>query len=316
MQSRDSIPVTRHESIGIVGLGNVGSYFAARLLRASRNLFVRDLDADKMDPLVESGAMAAGSSRVLAEVCDAVVLSLPDSEAVEVEVLGPGGVLAAGRGDCLIIDTSTIHPDTSRRLHAAAASRGFQYVEAPMSGGEPGGAGQAGARAGNVTFLVGGNSHAYEDARPVLDRLGRHVIHVGPIGAGNTVKLISNLIAGLNMAVIAEGIVLGAAAGISHEILLKAFRHTDAKSYTMFEEFAPHFCCGDYKGGFAVDLMHKDHRLARDLGLQYRVPLPFNQLALKVYQMCQDSGLGRESHAVVVELLAEQAGVRLPNRSR
>lgn len=183
-----------------------------------------------------------------------------------------------------------------------------------MSGGEPGGAGQTGARKGLITFMVGGDEESFEKAKPVLDVLGAHSLLLGPAGTGNAVKLISNLIAGLNMAVMAEGFVLGAAMGISHETLLHVFKHTDAKSYTMFEEFAPHFGANDYEGGFPVDLMHKDHRLAGELGREYNVPLLFNQLALEVYQICRSKGYGRKSHAVVVEALADLAGVQLLNK--
>jgi 3-hydroxyisobutyrate dehydrogenase-like beta-hydroxyacid dehydrogenase len=243
-----------------------------------------------------------------------MLLALPSPQAVQAEMSGPSGILAAKRDRCLIVDVSTIDPDTSVRLFSEAKLRGYDYLEAPMSGGEPGGAGQAGAQAGSVTFMVGGDKTSFERAKPVFEVLGRHAIYLGPVGTGNTVKLISNLIAGLNMAVMAEGIVLGAAAGISHETLLNVFRHTDAKSYTMLEEFAPHLCANDYQGGFAVDLMHKDHRLAGELGRKYGVPLLFNQLALEVYQICRSQGHGRKSHAVVVEILANLAGVRLFNK--
>ena len=301
--------------VGLIGLGNIGMHYAERLLKASDTLTVHDRDPSRTELIVEAGARAARSSRELAELSETIVLALPSPQSVETELVGEGGVLVAERKRLLIVDASTIDPDTSRRLYDKAKTRGHDYLEAPMSGGEPGGAGQSGARAGTVTFIVGGDRPAFERARPVFDTLGRHAIHVGPIGTGNLVKLISNLIAGLNMAVMAEGFVLGAAAGISHETLLEVFRHTDAKSYTMFEEFAPHLRANDYEGGFPVDLMHKDHRLATDLGRKYGVPLPLNQLALEIYQICRSQGHGRKSHAVVVEALADLAGVRLFNKS-
>jgi 3-hydroxyisobutyrate dehydrogenase-like beta-hydroxyacid dehydrogenase len=229
-------------------------------------------------------------------------------------MFGDDGVLAAGRDGTLIIDVSTIDPGTSASLYERAKTVGYQYLEAPMSGGEPGGAGQRGAEAATVTFMVGGDQDAFERARPILDVLGSHVFYLGPAGAGSTLKLISNLIAGLNMAVMAEGFVLGAAAGISHDKLLEVFRHTDAKSYTMYEEFAPRLCANRYDDGFPIDLMHKDHRLAAELGQKHGVPLLFNQLALEVYQICRARGYGRKSHAAVVEALAELANVRLFNK--
>jgi 3-hydroxyisobutyrate dehydrogenase-like beta-hydroxyacid dehydrogenase len=302
-------------NVGLVGLGNIGRQYAQRLLKTSDVLTVYDSDAGKIQPLIATGATSTCCSREVAAASDIVVLALPSPQAVQAEMFGDAGILAAGRDGCLIIDVSTIDPDTSVRLYAEAKARGYDYLEAPMSGGEPSGAGQAGARAGTVTFMVGGDRTSFERARPVFDVLGRHAIHLGPAGVGNTVKLISNLIAGLNMAVMAEGFVLGAAAGISHKTLLDVFRHTDAKSYTMFEEFAPHLCANDYEGGFPVDLMHKDHRLAAELGHKYGVPLLFNQLALEVYQICRAQGYGRKSHAIVVEALANLARVDLFNKA-
>ena len=301
---------------GLVGLGTVGTHYAARLLEASETLYVHDRDRDKVDAAVSLGARAAGSSRELAELSETVVLALPDPGAVKDEMLGERGVLAARCDARLVIDLSTIDPDTARRVHDEATRRGHDYVDAPMSGGAPGGAGEAGARAGTVTFMVGGDAPAVERARALLAVLGSRVIHVGPAGSGSTVKLVSNLIAGLNMAVMAEGFVLGAAAGLSHELLLEVFRHTDARSYTMFEEFAPHLCANNYDGGFAVDLMHKDHRLAGELGRRLGVALPFNELALEAYELCRSRGHGRKSHAVVAQILAEAAGVALRGQAR
>ena len=134
------------------------------------------------------------------------------------------------------------------------------------------------------------------------------------MGPGNTVKLISNLIAGLNMAVMAEGFVLGAAAGIHHDKTLEVFKHTDAKSFTMFEEFESHLKTCSYEDGFPVDLMHKDHRLAAELGRKLNVPLLFNQLALEVYQIARCQGQGRKSHAGIVEVLAQLSSIRLFNQ--
>ena len=300
--------------IGLIGLGNVGLQYAEHLLKASRSLTVYDRDPGKTVAIVDAGARAARSALEVAQASEAVVLALPDPQAVEAALLGADGVLAARGRRVLVIDASTVDPETSLLMHGQAKSAGHRYVDAPMSGGEPGGAGQAGARAGTVTFMVGGDPASVQRARPVLDVLGSHVIHVGSAGTGTLIKLISNLIAGLNMAVMAEGFVLAAAAGVSHETLLHVFRHTDAKSYTMFEEFAPHLRANDYTGGFPVELMHKDHGLAADLGRKYDVPLPFNRLAMEVYQACRSRGHGRKSHAVVVETLADQAGVQLFNK--
>ena len=299
--------------IGIVGLGNAGMEFARNLLPASDVLTAHDLRSEAVDRLAVRGAVVGGNCRDVAAGSDIVVLSLPDTGAVFDAMQGERGILSAGRSGILVIDISTIDPAASRQIQAEAAGMGVGYLDAPMSGGEPGGAGQAGARNGTVTFMVGGERDEFERAWPVFDLLGRHAFFMGPAGSGNTAKLVSNLIAGLNMAVLAEGFILGAAAGIPPETLLEVFRHTDARSFTMFEEFAPQFAGNGYEGGFPASLMYKDHRLARDLARRHGVPLPFNRLALEAYENCLQRGLGRKSHAVVIEAAAASAGVELRN---
>lgn len=304
----------KSQYVGVIGLGNVGFFYTRNLLKASMNVVVRDTNNDKMAVLESEGAEVSPSTRDLASKCGTIVLSLPNPVAVKNVVCAEGGLLEFAKPGTLIIDTSTIDPDTAASLHADFANRKIKYLECPMSGGEAGGAGQRGAENALCTFMVGGDEADFNQAKPILMLIGMHALYLGKAGTGSTVKLISNLIAGLNMAVMAEGFVLGAAAGISHQKLLEVFKHTDAKSYAMFEEFAPHMCANDYEGGFAVDLMHKDHRLAAELGHKHGVPLFLNQMATEIYQMARTKGLGRKSHVVIVEMLAEITGIKLFNK--
>ena len=141
-----------------------------------------------------------------------------------------------------------------------------------MSGGAPGGAGTDGARAATISFMVGGDADAFERAKPTLAILGKRWFYLGPSGTGSTVKLISNLMAGLHNLVASEAFVLGAAAGIEPETLLEVFDGTDAKSFWLTDYFAPRVRRRDFEPGFSVDLQYKDHRLASDLGRQLGVP--------------------------------------------
>lgn len=297
--------------VGLIGLGNVGGHYARNLLDAFQTVIVHDADPDKTARIVQAGARAAVSSLDLAAQADVIVLALPNPQVVRQEMYADDGILASGRTGTLIVDISTIDPDTAIELYNRAADAGFAYLEAPMSGGEPGGAGHFGAQKRLITFMVGGDLKAFERGRPVFDALGKHAIHLGPVGRGNAVKLISNHIAGLYMATMAEAFVLGAAMGIDHATLFKVFRRTDAQSFTMFEEFQPHLTARDYEEGFPVELMHKDHRLAGELARKYNVPLPLNAIAMEAYQVAMARGLGRKSHAAVVESMAEIANVAL-----
>lgn len=295
--------------LGLIGLGKVGRHFADHMLAANGQLNIFDLDAARMAPAVEKGADPVASARALAEGSDIVLLSLPSPEAVRAAMLAADGVLAGAAEGVLVIDASTIDPESCREVHAAAAARGVDYIETPISGGEPGGGGTDGAKAGNISFMVGGERAAYERARPLLHTIGKRSFYLGPPGSGSIVKLISNHIAGLNNLVMMEGFVLGAAAGFTPEALMEVFRGTDAKSFMMTDYFAPRYRRGEFDPGFSVDLMHKDHRLAGELALEHGVPTPFNQLALDVYQTMRAKGLGGKDVIDALHFLADGAGV-------
>ena len=303
------------QRIGVIGLGNVGRLYARNLLKAFGTLVTYDADADKLAKLEAEGATVAASSKDLAASVDIIVLALPNPVVVCQEMYDANnGILAAGNKGALIIDISTIDPETAIEIHGRCKDAGYQYLECPMSGGEPGGAGHLGADKGLITFMVGGEQDAFDRAEPVFKVLGKHWQLLGPAGTGNSVKLISNHIAGLYMATIAEGFVLGAALDISHETLLKVFRRTDAQSFTMFEEFAPHLAANDYEEGFPVELMHKDLRLAGELARKHNVPLPLNSAVMELYQTAMARGMGRKSHAVIVESMADVAQIELTNK--
>lgn len=280
------------EAVGQLGLGVIGRLYAGHLVRKHGSVVVYDIVPERMQEFVALGAMAATSPRDLGARAGTVVVSLPNPPAVEAALAGDGGLLAGMARGGLVIDASTVDPVTSRRMHALAAERGIGYLDAPVSGGEPMSAGEVGARKANVSFIVGGDAADFERARPTMALLGKRFFHVGGPGAGSTVKLISNLMAGLHNLVAAEGFALGAAAGFSPEQLLEVFDGTDARSYHLTDYAAPRLAARDFEPGFSIDLQHKDHRLAGELGRSLDVPLPLNDLALRLYEMIRAEGSG------------------------
>ncbi len=302
--------------IGLIGLGMVGSHYADHLLKAASQLSVHDTNEERVHLVAEKGAVPAASPLEVANKSDIIVLSLPSPEVVEEVMLGANGLLKGAGKEALVIDSSTIDPEFCDRIYRAAREHGVSYLEAPMSGGAPDGAGTRGAEAATVTFMVGGDKSGYERAKPVLEVLGERSFYLGPAGSGATVKLISNHIAGLNMLVTAEAFTLGAAAGFSYETLLEVFAATDANNFTMFESFAPRVRQRDFEPGFSVDLMHKDHRLAGELAERLGVPMLFNQLALETYQILRSRGLGQKDFAEAANLFGELADVDIYNPRR
>jgi len=301
------------ERIGQVGLGTVGIHFARRLMKANGQLIVLDLDQDKARQAAQEGAEVASSPKDLAARSDIVLLSLPSPEAVEAVVMGSNGLLEGARAGTLVIDSSTIDPFTCRKVYDAAAARKVHYLDAPVSSGAPGQGGAEAAKAGSFTFLVGGDKVDFERAKPILEHLGNWFYHLGPPGSGSVMKLISNHISGINTLAIAEGLVLAAAAGFSAERTLEVCQRTVAQSYVMEDIVRPRVATRDFEPGFSVDLMHKDHRLAQDLGRRLNVPMLFNQVALEVWQMIRSQGRGHRDHTECLKFLAELARVDLYN---
>jgi len=295
-------------TIGQIGLGVLGQLFAGHLLKAGP-LLVFDVAPDRVAEAVARGATPRTSAAEVASDVDVVVLSLPNPEAVRAVMTGPGGVLEGAGSGTVILDTSTIDPATSREMYAQSSASGARYLDAPVSGGAPGGAGTDGARAATISFMVGGDRDAFDDAQGVMRLLGQRSFYLGPAGSGSTVKLISNLMAGLHNLVAAEAFVLGAAAGFSPETLFEVFDGTDAKSYWLTDYFAPRIRRRDFEPGFTVDLQYKDHRLAAELAQQLQVPALLNGLAVQLYQLLRAQGLGGKDLVEAVNQLGRMAGV-------
>ena len=292
-----------------LGLGALGSIFASHLRQAGVELSVYDLSRERVDAAVKLGARSTTSPAEVARGADYLLVSLPDPAAARAALLGATGAIAALKPGSVILDLSTIDPDTAIASEAAAKVRGVHYVEAPISGGEPMSAGTDGARNRNVTFMAGGEKAAFEAALPLMSLLGKHPLHLGRVGTGATVKLISNYIAGLHNLVAAEAFALGRAAGISVETMLKTFAHTDANSYWLFNYFAPRIQNGDVEPGFSVDLQYKDLRLCEDIARQHKVAMPLNGVALQIYQMLRGSGRGSRDLVEAANFMAEMNGL-------
>jgi 3-hydroxyisobutyrate dehydrogenase-like beta-hydroxyacid dehydrogenase len=293
---------------GQLGLGVIGSLYAGHLRRALGGVIVFDIDPERVSRAAAEGATPARSARNLGTRTRTVVASLPNPVALEAALTGDEGLLAGLAPGSLVVDASTVDPDTSRRIHRLAKERDIGYLDAPVSGGQPMSAGMDGARKANVTFIVGGEAADFERARPTLEVLGSRFFHVGPPGAGSTVKLISNLMAGLHNLVAAEAFVLGAAAGFSPEQLLEVFDATDARSYHLTDYAAPRLARRDFDPGFSIDLQHKDHLLAAKLGRDLGVPLLLNSLAVELCEMMRAGGSGGRDIVEAFRFLGRLAG--------
>ncbi len=256
--------------VGFIGLGNMGQPMAANILDAGHTLTIHDIRRQTGRDLEAAGASWAESPSVVAVRSEVVLTSLIDSGAVEQVALGENGLFSGLAPGSTYVDTSTSAPSVMRRIAAAGAERGLHVLDAPVSGGIHG------AQDASLTLFVGGLAEDLERARPVLETIGARIVHVGPAGSGNAIKLINNLMMFVNFIGACEGVAMGARAGIDLHLLLDAIKSSMGQS-RIFEHTLSLFLKSGRMGA-TTDLAVKDLHLGVDLGLKLGVPLELSPL--------------------------------------
>ena len=281
--------------IGFIGLGVMGGRMAGTLARAGHPLAVHDVDRAKVGALAAAGAAACPSPKEVAQRSDIVFSSLPLPATVRSVYLGPEGVREGVRPGVVLVDTSTVDPETSRAVSAAATARGVQYLDAPVSGGF------REAETGALVIIVGGDREAFDRVRDVLAVLGPSIHYAGPSGTGSVVKLVNNVMSMGNVLVAAEAFVLGVRAGMEPQRLLEILRTSAGRSYH-FEKRFPNILARNFAPGFTVDLARKDLGLAVDMARSHDVPVPATSLLHQLYNACAALGEGQSDFAAIVKL--------------
>ena len=296
--------MTTSQSIAFVGLGNMGGPMAANLHKAGHRVTAFDLSADALAKAREQGVQVAASAAEAVEGAAVVISMLPASRHVESLFLGDAGLLSRLAAGTLVIDCSTIAPASARKVAEGAAARGLPMIDAPVSGGT------AGAAAGTLTFIVGGEADALELARPVLQAMGRNIFHMGAAGAGQVAKLCNNMALGVIMAATGEALALGVAHGLDAKALSQMMAVSTGRSWATevcnpwpgVLENAP--ASRGYTGGFGSDLMLKDLGLAVEAAMAAGATIPLGELARNLYAMNRQAGRGGLDFSSVVKLMA------------
>ncbi len=285
--------------IGFIGLGAMGSPMAGRLLAAGHQLSVFDLNEAAVAAATAAGAVGCSTPAAVATTAEMVLLSLPNSAIVNQVVSGADGVLAGAVAGCTVIDLSSVDPQTTRTLAGMAAAQGVSYLDAPVSGGV------AGAEGGTLTIMLGAPERALPAVLPLLRILGKKIIHVGEVGAGDAVKIVNNLLLGANMAALAEALVLGKKLGLTAEVMLEVIGQGSGKSYVLDAKMEKFIMAGQFQPGFAVELQYKDLGLALDAAREVRQPLPMASQARQLFEMARAMGFGQEDISAVVKVWEE-----------
>jgi 3-hydroxyisobutyrate dehydrogenase len=294
-------------NIGFIGLGNMGGPMAANLVRSGERVHGFDVVPASRETSAADGVQIVGNARACVENADIIITMLPAGEHV-LSVWNE--VVPHARQGTLFIDCSTIDVDSARQAHKLAAASGFATLDAPVSGGV------GGAKAATLTFMVGGSAHAFAHGKPVLERMGKRIVHCGEAGNGQVAKICNNMILAASMIAVSEGFVMGEKLGLSHQALFDVASASSAQCWAL-TSYCPvpgpvsaSPANNSYKPGFAAALMLKDLKLAKAAADSVKVKNAIGAHAAEIYQHFADEGHGGLDFSAIIDLVREQSKAR------
>jgi 3-hydroxyisobutyrate dehydrogenase len=273
-------------NIGYIGIGIMGLPMAGNLLRAGHSLFVHNRTPAKCEPLARRGATVCTSPADVAKSAEIVFINVPDTPDVEQVIFGPDGIVQSARPGLVVIDNSTISPNATRRFAERLRQQGVDYLDAPVSGGD------IGAQNAALAIMVGGSAEAFQKCLPLFKVLGSKVVHVGPVGMGQTTKACNQLFCALHMLACCEAITLARKAGLDPATMIDVVSSGAGASWAL-TNLGPKIVKGDFDPGFMIDLLSKDLRLAAELADESGLDLAGANLARHLFDQARQQGLGR-----------------------
>ena len=289
-------------SVGFIGLGNMGNPMALNVRKNGFPMTVFDIESKVMQNLIEAGARGASSAREVAQSADVLITSLPGSPEVEAAYLAPGGLVDSAKSGAILVDLSSVLPATPRKIEARAREKGLQFLEAPVSGGV------TGARAATLAIMVGGDAAALERVRDVLKCIGPNITHIGPAGAGNTIKAINNMMSNVNAIAMMEGLAVGLKAGLDLKTMADVITKSSGNSNAL-ARVERALIPRNFEPGFKVALMNKDLETFNSIAKELHVPVSFSNVAQRYQQTALAAGLGEKDTSVVFTLIERLSGL-------
>lgn len=290
------------QKIAFIGLGIMGSPMAVHLANAGYDVTGFDLSPPGVQPLVDAGGRAAGSSAEAVADADVACVMVPDSPDVRAVLTGDGGVFASAKAGALIIDFSSIRPDVTAELAQQAAGHGFRYLDAPVSGGE------AGAKNAVLSIMVGGSGEDFEAAKPIFDVVGKTIVHVGPSGSGQTVKAANQLIVAANIQALSEAVVFLEAYGVDTKAALEVLGGGLAGSKVL-DQKKENMLSRSFEPGFRIDLHHKDMGIVTSAAREAGVAVPLGALVAQLVGSARASGDGGLDHSALLRGVERLSGL-------
>lgn len=280
-------------TIGFVGLGAMGKPMALNLVKNGVDLYVFDIQTAAVEELVAAGAKSCATVDEMAGKVDVLITMLPNAKIVEITL---GSFFKNAKEGQIIIDMSTVATSSTLDFSKRAAAKGIDYVDAPVSGGFKG------AEQGTLTIMVGGKEDIVKKVMYLLEIMGEKIYHVGDIGAGNSMKLVNNLLLGCNMVAIAEALSLGMKSGLDLETMYEIIKVSSGASYALNAKVPNFIQERNFKPGFAIDLQFKDLELAVETAKSQNVPMPLTNISQQVFEMARAQGMGGEDISAVVKV--------------
>jgi len=294
-------------TVAFIGLGIMGGPMAANLVKAGFEVTGYNRSPEKVAALVDAGGRGADSVAEAVRDADVIITMVPDSPDVEAVTGGDDGVFASAKAGALYVDMSTIRPDVAVRVAEAGRNAGLRVLDAPVSGGE------AGAIEASLSIMVGGEPADFEDARPVLEAVGKTIVHVGPAGSGQTVKAANQLIVAVNIEVLAEAVVFLEAYGVDTKAALEVLGGGLAGS-TVLNRKGPNMLAREFKPGFRLALHHKDLGIVTSAAREAGVAIPLGAVVAQLVGALVARGDGGLDHSGLLKLVAELSGRGLSGR--
>ena len=292
------------EKVGFIGLGIMGRGMAANLLAKGFDVVVWNRTASRADGLVEAGAARAESPAAVARACPIVITCVSDTPDVEAVILGSEGVVEGVASGSLVIDCSTISPQATLEIAQALEAKGAFMLDAPISGGSEG------AEKGTLSIMVGGRAEDFDRARPCLEAMGTTITHVGSQGAGQTVKLVNQILVVGNCVAMCEALLFAQAGGVDLQKTFDAISQGAAGSW-MFTNRAPQIIRRDWSPGFMVSLQQKDLRLVLAAADEMGVPIPVTAQIFNLYRTLEARGLHEEGNHALIKALEHLSGIEV-----
>jgi 3-hydroxyisobutyrate dehydrogenase len=293
------------DSVGLIGVGQMGTPMVRRLLEAGYHVLAHDIDPEAFKRAHDLGAETAPSPRVIGERCNPIITILPNSDIVREVVLGSEGVLEGAKEGDILIEMTTGYPFTTKQIAKRLKEKSVEIIDAPVSGGV------VGAEKGTLSIMVGGDYNSVERCMPILKTLGKNIFHMGGIGAGHTMKAVNNFLSAASMVATSEALTLATKADLDPAKVIEVLQVSSGRNYATDFKFPKYVLTGEFNDGFRMELQNKDLKIFTDIGKDLGTPIFTASIIQQIISLAVNQGYGKRGHTSITEFIENWGGVKI-----